>query len=322
MKLGESQRPGFARFARAGLLVAVLLAASGCTERYLQVAQDSFSKGAAIENQTKVGTAGDANTAQTMPLAGDALIYYVDAYQNVRKALDEGQDELDQQGLTASALALRALIAWRLDDLQGSRSGDPDSDDACAANDYRDCSKESSRMALELLKNQQFFVRDRFMMTILPGLLDHNLGLRATPAAPRQASEDFRSAYAHIDAGYSVLGQAPPQVQKTGEPTVEQELKAYALRAQYQTVLAWYAAIDAAFKGVDLAPEQTLTGDQRASCQGILQTGRASTLLNAMRSLDPNGRLVSSNLVASLRDQLGAGAPAAIGPEVCPWPMD
>ena len=43
--------------------------------------------------------------------------------------------------------------------------------------------------------------RDQFVMAILPGLLDQNLGLRATEQSPKDASGDFELAYVVIGRG-------------------------------------------------------------------------------------------------------------------------
>ena len=297
-----------ARIVRAALLAMALLATGGCAERYLQTAQDLFSKGATIENQAILGDpAGTVIQSAPPPTAlpSGALIYYADAHQNVRKALTKEQSALDQQGLTASALALQALVSWRLDDLQGSVEGGP-AGNACDTKDYRNCARDSSAKALSLFRDQQFVRRDRFMMTIMPGLLDHNLGLRATATKPLEASNDFKSAFSHINDGFAVIEPVPPI---TGVPTVDQALKGYGLLAQYQVLRAWAAAIDQAAAPGAAPADQALTADQRRSCKAVLRNGRATGVIANINALDPQGVLISQNLRLRLASSLDVGVP-------------
>ena len=307
-----------ARIVHAALLAMALLATGGCAERYLQTAQDSFSKGATIENQAILGDpAGSVIQSAPPPTAlpSGALIYYADAQQNVRKALTKEQSALDQQGLTASALALQALVSWRLDDLRGSVEGDPGGN-ACDTRDYRACARDSSAKALSLLRDQQFVRRDRFTMTIMPGLLDHNLGLRATATKPLDASNDFKSAFSHIGDGFAVIEPVPPI---TGVPTVDQALKGYGLLAQYQVLRAWSAAIDQA--ALPSAPaDQTLTDEQRTSCKSILTSERAADVTRNLDALDPKRLLISQNLRDNLVTSLGREFRRRRRRD-CPWPL-
>ena len=279
--------------------------------------KNSFSKGATVENQAILADP-TATTAHSGPspttLSSGALIYYADAYQNVHKALTKQQSDLDQQGLTASALALQALTSWRLDDLQGSVAGS--SGDVCDTKNYRDCARDSSGKALSLLKDQQSLKRDRFMMTILPGLLDHNLGLRATAAAPREASSDFMSAFNHIDDGFSVLGPVAPIAVA---PTVEQSLKAYGLLAQYQVLRAWAAAIDKAAAPRFAPADQALTVPERNACKNVLVNGRATSVITSIDALDPQRLQISRTLRDGLAASLGIGVPSVGPPGTCPW---
>ena len=317
-RAARAGRPGGA--VRAVLLAGMLLASSGCAERYLQNAQDSFSKGAAIENQAVLGdSAGAADRTvpgpPPAPMTGGAVIYYADARDNVRKALAKERAALDKQELTGSALALQALVNWRLDDLQGSRDGGEG--DGCDTLNYRRCADASSRMAKDLLdKTQPFLKRDRFMMAILPGLLAHNLGLRHTAQTPKDAGGDFASAFRSIDEGFVVIEPVRPI---TGKPlTTEQALKVYALLAQYQVLRAWSAAMTEAARP-DILPAQALTVAQRDSCKFILRDKWASRVTGNLDAVDPGGLAVPGSLRNSFLNAIANPSPVTQPP--CPWSL-
>jgi hypothetical protein len=299
---------------RAALLTVILILATGCAERYLQTAEDSFSKGAAIENQGVLGDpagAPDRSALRPVPLTG-AVIYYADSRQNVRKALTSERSALDKQGLTGPAFALLAIVSWRLDDLQGSVPGGDG--DPCDTRNYRLCAENSSAMAKTLLEDQQFLKRDRFMVAILPGLLDHNRGLRNTESAPLRASNDFKSAFQNIGRGFVVVDPVRPV---DGTPlTTEQSLKIYGLLAQYQVLRAWSAAMTrASLPGVP--SEQALTDQQRASCKAILRQDWASQVRSNLVAVDPQGLAVPPALRTSFERAIGD----IPGNQPCPWPL-
>lgn len=303
---------------RAVLLAGMLLASAGCAERYLQNAQDSFSKGAAIENQTALGDPASAAERgpgpQSVPLTGGAVIYYVDARENVRKALAKDGSALDKQKLTGSAWALLALVSWRLDDLQGSDpsgGGDP-----CETRNYGGCAMQSSRTAEELLKTESFLKRDQFTMAILPGLLDHNRGLRHTDRQPKLAGDDFASAFQNIGKNFTIIERVRPI---DGKPlTTEQSLKVYALLAQYQVLRAWSAAMtQAARPGTQQA--QGLTVPQRDSCKSLLRTKWASGVTANLEAVDPRGLAVTDSLRNSFLNAIANPTPVTQPP--CPWSL-
>lgn len=312
-RFAATGRSRFAVVARLCIIVLPLLTA-GCGARYVQVAEDSFSKGAAIENKAALPT--PTNAGATVPrTGGSALINYIDARDNIRLALGKQRNELDSDGLTGAAFALQAMISWRLDALQGSTAG---TGDACSGLNYRDCAKTSSEQALALIKNQVTLNADSFMMTILPGLLDHNLGRKATAQTPKDASNEFRSAYTVIGRGLDKLGAAVGPI--TGSVSDEQELAVYGLRAQFQTLRAWYAALDqASSRDPAVAPDQRLTGDQRLACWQALIFPRGDDVVNKITTLDPGHQAIPVAILNDMKSSLNI-LPHTAPPGTCPWP--
>ncbi|HYD04436.1 MAG TPA: hypothetical protein VEC60_01875 [Reyranella sp.] len=308
---------GFSSAVRAALLAGMLLASAGCAERYLHNAQDSFSKGAAIENLAVFGDPGgavDRSAPAPEPLTGGAVIYYVDAREHVRKALTKERSALDKQKLTGSAYALLAIVSWRLDDLQGPADGDS-AGDPCETQNHRRCAENSAKLAADLLAQQPFLKRDRFTMAILPGLLDHNRGLQKTAATPMNAGADFQSAFQNIGRGFAII---EPVMPISGKPlTTEQSLKVYGLIAQYQVLRAWSAAMTrASLPGVP--PDQALTSQQRASCKAILRTKWAPLVTSNVAAVDPGGQVVLPSVRTSFERAIGDLNP---GTEPCPWTL-
>jgi hypothetical protein len=303
--IGRSRFAGLARFCMA--MVPLLATACGAP-RYVQLAQDSFSKGAAIENAAafvaldRVGAAAPATN-------GGALIHYIDARDNIRLALSKQKTELDSDGLTGPAFALQAMISWRLDALRHST---PDGKASCAGTDYIACARDSAAQAVAQIKDPATLNADSFMMTIMPGLLDHNLALNA---APRKASAGFRSAYDHIDAGIAKLGTAANPI--NGPVTPEQQLAAYGLLAEYQTLRAWYAALNRASSGDASVPaDQRISGGERRACWFALIKPRGVKVTDRLIALDPNQQLVKRQIVDGMRGSLDLTSPAP--PGTCP----
>jgi hypothetical protein len=281
----------------------------------VQLAQDSFSKGAEIENRAALATPDNLATNVTAT-ESSALIDYTDARDNIRRALGKQRSQLDSDGLTGSALALQALISWRLDDLVGSTQsgGDP-----CSGQNYQACAKASSQQAAAIFKDQQGLTRDAFIMTILPGLLDHNLGLKATEQTPKIASGDFLSAYTVVHDGMTQLG--PINEISSGRVTQVQQLQAYGLLAQLQTLRAWYVAIGHAAKPGAVSPDQALTADQRLACWNTLIRPRGQDAFTSIRKLDPSSVYIAGDSLAGIRSSLNLASPPAPAIEgTCPWP--
>jgi hypothetical protein len=300
-----------AAVARA-LSLGLLLTVTACAQpRYLQLAQDSFSKGADIENRPILSAAGPAGVPST---SGGALIEYTDARSNVRKALGEQGSDLERDGLTGSALALLALIDWRLDDLAGSTAG---SGEVCAGANYRDCAKLSSQQAVAWMNSKNMSMpRDRFLMAILPGLLDQNLGLRATQQSPKDASADFESAFAVIGRGLTQLSPSIDPIK--GTPTQIQQLQAYGLLSQLQVLKAWNKAIDRAFQQGLPDPSQRLTFDQLNACWEKYIYGHAIEVFASLDGLDHAYAYIPKDAVDTAKRELNFG-PHTPNAGICPW---
>jgi hypothetical protein len=294
------------------LAVGLLLPAMGCAPRYVQLAQDSFSKGADIENHAAL-LAPDNLNDNVSATTSSALIDYTDARDNIRLALGKQRSQLDSDELTGSALALQALISWRLDDLVGSTDS---GGDVCSGPNYRECAKASSKQAIALFKDQQGVTRDGFTMAILPGLLDHNLGLKTTERAPKDASAHFMSAYELIRRGLVQLGPINSAI--SGRATQVQQLQAYGLLAQFQILRAWYAAISHAATPGAVSQDQALTGDQRLACWGTMILPRGQDVIAAIAKLDPANLSISRESVNAMRSSLNIQQQTpSLG--ACPW---
>lgn len=291
----------------------VPLLAAACAPHYVQLAQDSFSKGAAIENAAAF-PALDRMEATAPATPGGALIYYIDARDNIRLALRKQKAELDSDGLTGPAFALQAMISWRLDALQNSTT--TESNDPCAGTGYIACARYSAGQAVAQIKDPTTLNADSFMMTIMPGLLDHNLARRATARAPKEASTGFRNAYDRIDAGIAKLGTAASPI--SGPVTQEQQLAAYGLLAEYQTLRAWYRALEWASSGdASIPADQSISGAQRRACVFALIQPRRVKVANRLNTLDPSQQLVKWEIVNGIGNSLNLGSPAP--PGTCPW---
>lgn len=315
---------GISAVIRIVVLTVALLAGAGCAERYMQKAQDSFSRGAAIENQVALGVPASSGLAnpnspvtfsapQPAPLAGSAQIYYLDAYDNVRKALSAEAGALKEQGLTGPAYALLAMVSWRLDDLQGTAEG---GSTGCEGRDYRGCAIDSSKKAIIEIGDKPFYARDRYTLAILPGLLDHNLGLRNMKANPEAASANFRSAFGHMAEGIDAIGTVSPVA---GMPlTTEQSAAIFGLLSQYQTLRAWSVTTTWASIGATVPEDQRLNDQERASCKYKLRQDWADTVAKKLQVVDPAGLVVPPALRHTFAQAIGD---TTAGAKPCPWQL-
>jgi len=195
------------------LWVAVL---GGCS-RYLSDAQDHFSRAAAEETRLfGAGLAADGGLVRQTSAATDYRL----ALALLDRELSENEGRLRDERLYGTALMLKALCLWRLADLDAVGDG-PLADELAAS--LATIRAEQRRHAITLGE------RDRALLIALPGLRDHDRGLRAAdyPTARRF----FESALAVLDR--ALTAAAVPETHP---------VRVYLRLAQLSTCRAWQTA--------------------------------------------------------------------------------
>jgi hypothetical protein len=209
--------------ARAGLKIAaaglLLSAAAGCSTRYLRDAQDRFN--AAAQSEARLA-ADEAQVFSTTPAAAysPALADYRIADMLINRELAQNRSELKQDNLLGNAYALKAMTLWRLADLELEPEASRRQRELAGLVD--ETARQASSGEVSLAS------RDRVVIAMVPGLVDHDRGLRATTLP--EASRRFRSAFA-------VVGDA------TRDVPLEHDVVSYARASQLQTLKAWNAAL-------------------------------------------------------------------------------
>lgn len=202
---------------RALTLMVVLpaLVAAGCGTHQLRQAQDAFSEGARIENANHPGAA----THDGGMLAGQSAVgNYRLALSLVEDALAKHKQGLRDDRLYGTARMLKVLCLWRLAGLSD-------------AEDYG-ASFEREREQLEREARTPGLVlgsRDRVLLEALPGLREHDIGLRATT---------WESANRLFDSAYRTLGDSF----KNAGVSDEHPVAIYIRFAQLSTCIAWRVA--------------------------------------------------------------------------------
>lgn len=196
------------------LLLAALLA--GCGTRHIRAAQDAFNEGAAQENAQRVAALSGGQPAVD---ATSAAASYRVALRLLDQELADHRDALETDQLLGTALMLRALALWRLADLEAGTATAP----ARAALDAAIARATGEGGA-------QLGTRDRTLAAALPGLYDHDAGLRARSLA--EADGRFRSAY-------QLVGEAV----RSTDPPANHPVRTYLALAQLTTLRAFQSAI-------------------------------------------------------------------------------
>ena len=210
------------RFSRVFFLALALAFLPACTIRHIREAQAAFDDAARAELEQRPVEGSGARL-----MAAPAYTGYEVALGLVERELAENGDELAADGLTDTALMLRALCAWRLWDL-GEAQGDAPSEELSEA-----------LLAIEQYGVDKLGTRDRVMYYALPGLHDHDRALRAQWP---KAAELFQSAIETTDKALRDAG--PPQAHP---------IRAYIALAQMSTCRAWQLA---AFRSTNDPDEQ------------------------------------------------------------------
>lgn len=189
------------------LLVVALgaMLASACGIRQIREAQDAFSEAAELERS--LAASPDPVLAWDSPVLG-----YRIALDLVDGELEEHREELGEDDLLGGALMLRAMCLWRLSDLGEIPLDDPAFD---AALDE-----------LRAFGPERLGTRDRTMFHALPGLRDHDRGLR---------QESYENAREYFVSAIEALDEAPTRAQTPSNHPV----RVYLLLAQLQSCVAW-----------------------------------------------------------------------------------
>jgi hypothetical protein len=236
-------------FLRAWIALALVLATSCATPRHLRDAQSAFNDAAQAENAEQF-TSG----AGAVATGGSAVAGYRVALGLLDVELADHQAELRQENLLGTALMLRVLCLWRIADLEVA--ADPGA--AVPAGDPRVALREQLDLAIGDLRTRKadpqsgvtLGPRDDALLAALPGLIDHDAGLRQGSYA--KAKSYFASAMAVYD---SVLQRA---TLPSNHP-----LRLHLLLSKLATIRAWkFAASEARIASEEVPPEDRLSRDQ------------------------------------------------------------
>jgi hypothetical protein len=211
------------------ILITLLLAASfGCAAGQIREAQEAFNEAARVENsqRTILGSG-------VIPIEGSAsaALGYRRTLHLVGREIDNHEAKLREQRLLGPALMLRALSVWRLADLEASGAAT-----LPAAARNRNPRPGSVRAAVRAVEARvasgqvTLGTRDKVMLLALPGLADHDAGLRA---------ESYPVARAYFESAHQVMKVSLTQVQ----PPENHPIRVYIRLAQLASLRAWHAAV-------------------------------------------------------------------------------
>jgi len=199
------------------LLVVLALCTTACASaRHLREAQNAFNEAARVENQERAMTlAGGASPASTSAASG-----YRTALTLLNQELAQHRSDLQRERLLGSALMLKALSLWRVADLD---------EDAKAGEELTRFLGEVR--TLSSAKGDPLLgTRDQVLLYALPGLRDHDLGLRAP---------SLDTARRYFDSSVTVLDRALETVQ----PPPNHPVRVYIRLSQLATLRAWKGAV-------------------------------------------------------------------------------
>ncbi|HVE42677.1 MAG TPA: hypothetical protein VNM14_22545 [Planctomycetota bacterium] len=193
----------------------LVLASLGCTVRHIREAQDSFNEAAGVENQQRFDRA-PRNGIRDL---SSATANYKLALAAVNAELESNPSDLQAENLLATALMLKALCLWRIADLDNS--------------DERGNEMGTVLKAIDDLvakKTLTLGTRDQVLLKALPGLRDHDRGLRAKTL--ETAKPFFKSCFAVLDSALSDV-----------KPPENHPIWTYVRLAQLSTLIAWKDAV-------------------------------------------------------------------------------
>jgi hypothetical protein len=200
---------------RATLLLFVLASASCASARALRNAQDHFNRAADLENQARLQR---TSTGVTVPPGAEAE--YRAALASLEIELKKHEAKLQEEGLWFSARLLKAQCLWRIA--------------ALGAGTFQEIALVRREVQeLAELSNQGRIspgTRDRVLLAALPGLLDHEQGIRAASFA--EAKQAFSDADATIEKAI-------------GDKSLSEkhEIRLYLRLAQMAAMREWLASV-------------------------------------------------------------------------------
>ena len=239
------------------LLAGLLLTLSSCiTLNYLDRAQDSFSKGAELENLSTFTTETFTNVSPTS--------YYNLAYSQVREAL-KNEDQLRRDTLLGNAYSVRALCEWKL-------------------KRYLKAQISASKALAELQRYEDagiFMHRDKAVMRALSGLIEidqvndtlyqHFGGNDIDPMAAKEFFVRFvhdakDENVSNIESALSTIEKAKNGVRPT------HEVQVYFLLCQLSALKVWSDGFDFLKNSVDTAAD--ISAEDRRKLREFIFTER------------------------------------------------
>lgn len=200
-----------------GLSLSVLLTACPAHIRGVREAQDAFDRAATEEGRL---TAAGLGTETGLLTQSSSTAEYRVALALLSREIDRHQRQLRGDRLLGTALVLKALCLWRLADLE--------------ATDETGWGEELAATLTRIERDDSLVLgeRDRVLVAALPGLRDHDRGLRAA---------DYESASRLFASALEIVGRAAESA-----PPLH-PVRTYLRLAQLATCRAWQSAAYAFF---------------------------------------------------------------------------
>jgi hypothetical protein len=213
-------------------LIVLALLQVGCAARQIRDAQDAFSDGARIENAERASVLfGRAPPVDSPSNGTSATVSYRTALHLLDAELKDHKQDLKEEKLLGLAMMLKAMTLWRLADLEAT------GDNASKGTDKKSAPARSEMtLAIDAAKREasnQLGTRDLVMADALPGLYDHDRGLRAVSLD--EAQRFFSSAYWVLDD--AITKPRNPPVAKI------HPVMTYLRLAQLATLRSWESGI-------------------------------------------------------------------------------
>lgn len=265
-----------ARLILLWITAALLLPA--CAMRHLDLAQKAFNEGAATENQQRFSPQTDVFVSPTLS--------YATAYRHISKAAKK-RSKLQKNNLLGSALALKALCEWKLNDYEASKG-----------------SARSALQALKIMENEAGvrMSRDETLMKALPDILVLDQ-VRSDLFAFHQGAVNFEAAkqqyqeqvFNNADGAAANLEGALNRLQQL-EPAagISTEMETYLVLVQLTGLKTWAKGID--FLRESITEDRSLTAEgRRAATDFFLEerqqqlAPRKAVLLAELSALLPSG---------------------------------
>ena len=203
------------------LLIIFSSTIAGCTTRHIRDAQDSFNKAAKIENEITLQSYKYVIPSLESTDYSIALAEYKQALLLLEKELEDNRSKLESENLLGTVYMLEILSLWRIMDLERDVTEDVG---------YLDnLENKFVSLQLDISKSQKenkvmLGTRDKVLFAALPGLFDHDKGMRATDLSTSKRM--FSSAYEVLDESVKIAPRDHP-------------VRIYIRFSQLQTLTAW-----------------------------------------------------------------------------------